>query len=198
MSYIPAGLWPLATSVFDVVGDGHYGFRCVSHSFIGGDQHQYVAMRQELMDHVHVYWGRWYHKVYEGELDTVLTRLGWLWNTPCERPWWLWNLDLFGFATKHNWTYVVFGMGGRGIPYGETFLPMKIGDTPEPGGVTFLVCTGDHWVRLYLDVHDGVLPIPPVSQMWRYWADDSAKAAWLGTLYRRENLTYQMLVQSAQ
>ena len=111
----------------------------------------------------------------------------------CMRASW----TLFGFATKHNWTYVVFGMGGRGIPYGETFLPMKIGDTPEPDGVTFLVCTGDHWVRLYLDVHDGVLPIPPVSQMWRYWADDSAKAAWLGTLYRREDLTYQMLVQSA-
>ena len=63
------------------------------------------------MDHVHVYWGWWYHKVYEGELDTVLARLGWQWNTPCERPWWLWNLDLFGFATKYNWTYVVFGIG---------------------------------------------------------------------------------------
>ena len=69
-------------------------------------------------------------------------------------------MDLLGYATIFNWTFVVFGPGLRGVPYGETYLPLIVQEgTTAPRGVSYIVCTGNHWVVLTLDEDIQVLPI---------------------------------------
>ncbi|CAN0846547.1 hypothetical protein LINGRAHAP2_LOCUS4503 [Linum grandiflorum] len=128
MQFIPEKLHHLVRSFIDVDGDGHCGFRCVSHAIHPGNQDRYLEMRQNLIDHITVYWGSLYHNVYSPTtLQDVRTRLGWLSPTPCLAPYWLHNWDLCGYATLYNRAFVVFGKWGpNGPSYGETFLPMAL------------------------------------------------------------------------
>ncbi|CAN0876253.1 hypothetical protein LINGRAHAP2_LOCUS11201, partial [Linum grandiflorum] len=153
-------------------GDGHCGFRCVSYAIYPGNQDRYLEMRQNLIDHITVYWGSLYHNVYAlTTLQDVRTRLGWLSPTPCLTPYWLHNWDLCGYATLHNRAFVVFGKWGpNGPSYGEKFLPMAHVSRTAPDGVIYLVCTGQHWVVLDLAEVEGLVPIPEPSMAWTNWA----------------------------
>ncbi|CAN0900058.1 hypothetical protein LINGRAHAP2_LOCUS20619 [Linum grandiflorum] len=92
MQFIPEKLHHLVRSFIDVDGDGHCGFRCLSYAIYPGNQDRYLEMRQNLIDHITVYWGSLYHNVYAPTtLQDVRTRLGWLSPTPCLAPYWLHN-----------------------------------------------------------------------------------------------------------
>ena len=187
---------PVLGDVFNPRGDGHCGFRCISYIVSGGDDSQYVDMRRRLMEHVTMNWYELYSNVYSTDLNGVIHRLGWLWETPCDETWWFWNVDLLGYATMFNWTFVVFGPGLRGVPYGETYLPLIVEEgTTAPLGVSYIVCTGNHWVVLTLNDAIPVLPIPAKSMYWRYWAQDRAKQMWEHDLYRDEHVEYERLSQ---
>ncbi|CAN0846115.1 hypothetical protein LINGRAHAP2_LOCUS4304 [Linum grandiflorum] len=100
-------------------------------------------MRQDLIDHINVYWGSLYHNVYAPtKLEEVRNMLGWLSPTQCPEPYWLSS----GYATLYNHAFVVLAKWSpNGVPYGETFLPMAHAyGTASPNGVTYLVCTGRH------------------------------------------------------
>ncbi|CAN0838571.1 hypothetical protein LINGRAHAP2_LOCUS2224 [Linum grandiflorum] len=144
MQFIPEKLHYLVRYVIDVDGDGHCGFRCVSYAIYPSDQHRYLEMRHDLIDHITIYWGILYHNVYAPtELEEVKTRLGWLSPTQCPKPYWLHNWDLSEYANLQNRAFVVFDKWGpNGIPYGEICLPMAHAYRTSPVGVTYLVCMG--------------------------------------------------------
>ena len=98
------------------------------------------------MEHVTLNQYNLYSNVYNTVLNDVIHRLGWLCETPCDDIWWFWNVDLLGYATIFNWTFVVFELDLQGEPYGETYLPLMVkAGTVAPGGVSYIVCTGNHW-----------------------------------------------------
>ena len=71
------------------------------------------------------------------------------------------NVDLLGYATIFNGTFVIVGSSLRGEPYGETYIPLIVQEgTVTLGGVSYIVCTGNHWVVLTLDDDIQVLSIP--------------------------------------
>ncbi|CAN0903909.1 hypothetical protein LINGRAHAP2_LOCUS22785 [Linum grandiflorum] len=189
MQFIPEKLHHLVRSFINVDGDGYCGFRCVSYAIYPSNQDRYLGMRQDLIDHITVYWGSLYHNVYAPTaLEEVRTMLGWLSPTPCHAPYWLHNWDLCGYATLHNHAFVVFGKWGPNQPsYGETFLPMAHAYGMAPAGVTYLVCTGQHWVVLDLADVEGLLPIPEPSVSWTTWASGETTTAW-ANLYVTEHV----------
>ncbi|CAN0903911.1 hypothetical protein LINGRAHAP2_LOCUS22785 [Linum grandiflorum] len=71
--------------------------------------------------------------------------------------------------------------------YGETFLPMAHAYGMAPAGVTYLVCTGQHWVVLDLADVEGLLPIPEPSVSWTTWASGETTTAW-ANLYVTEHV----------
>ncbi|CAN0876902.1 hypothetical protein LINGRAHAP2_LOCUS11557 [Linum grandiflorum] len=194
MQFIPEELHHLVRSFIDVDGDGHCGFRCVSYAIYPGNQDRYLEMRQNLIDHITVYWGSLYHNVYSPTtLQDVRTRLGWLSPTPCLAPYWLHNWDLCGYATLYNRAFVVFGKWGpNGPSYGETFLPMAHAFGTAPDGVTYLVCTGQHWIVLDLADVEGLVPIPEPSMTWTTWASWETTTDW-ANLYAAERNMYHNL-----
>ncbi|CAN0846281.1 hypothetical protein LINGRAHAP2_LOCUS4374 [Linum grandiflorum] len=194
MQFIPEKLHHLVRSFIDVDGDGHCGFRCLSYAIYPGNQDRYLEMRQNLIDHITVYWGSLYHNVYAPTtLQDVRTRLGWLSPTPCLAPYWLHNWDLCGYATLYNRAFVVFGKWGPAGPsYGETFLPMAHASGTTPDGVTYLVCTGQHWIVLDLADVEGLVPIPEPSMAWTTWASWETTTDW-ANLYAAERNMYHNL-----
>ncbi|CAN0898855.1 hypothetical protein LINGRAHAP2_LOCUS19940 [Linum grandiflorum] len=194
MQFIPEKLHHLVRSFIDVDGDGHCGFRCLSYAIYPGNQDRYLEMRQNLIDHITVYWGSLYHNVYAPTtLQDVRTRLGWLSPTPCLVPYWLHNWDLCGYATLYNRAFVVFGKWGPAGPsYGETFLPMAHASGTTPDGVTYLVCTGQHWIVLDLADVEGLVPIPEPSMAWTTWASWETTTDW-ANLYAAERNMYHNL-----
>ncbi|CAI0549218.1 unnamed protein product, partial [Linum tenue] len=157
LPYIPSSIHHLVRAWFNPDGDGHCGFRAISH-IIHGDKGYYLEMRQAVIGEITSRWDSIYSRHYDGTLEQVIHRLdqrnsGW-----CGNKYWFEEVDLLAFATMHNCAFSVFGWAIDGT-YGYSALPVT-----APPGITSpvhvyaLVHTRVHWVRLHLVDVGGVTP----------------------------------------
>ncbi|KAK9707113.1 hypothetical protein RND81_07G173300 [Saponaria officinalis] len=149
---------------FDPIGDGHCGFRCLSHATRGGNQSHYlqthVQIGSELSDPRFM---MPYGNDYAGATD----RINYQGAGACPAQYWMQNIDYLVYATVQNWVICVVGSTAtnlRGLRNWEafcTYFPLYgRGGVRRPCGVLWLVNTGNHWVRLRVSPD---APMPPPS-----------------------------------
>ncbi|CAN0827386.1 hypothetical protein LINGRAHAP2_LOCUS968 [Linum grandiflorum] len=61
-----------------------------------------------------------------------------------------------------------------------------------PVGVTYLVCTGQHWVVLDLADVEGLLPILEPSVSWTTWASWETTTTWAHLYVTERNLYHNL------
>ena len=194
MAYIPESVKELFSTWFDPVMDGNCGFRVFA-SIVYGDQESYSQIRADLLDHVLTGWHFGFETVYGAYNQTreqVELRLA----SPhgsCGNDHWMWDADLFGFASMYNCVIVVYASTRRPVhlhTYGSTYLPISCDGPVERLDATIeLVCTGNHWVQIQLAEDEGVRPLPDFSQVNRMVQGVERMTLW-ETLYRAERALF--------
>ncbi|XP_074303312.1 uncharacterized protein LOC141637760 [Silene latifolia] len=150
---------------FNPEGDGHCGFRVMSHAKTG-NQKNYLEMRKQLMVELQQLI---YMTIYYGERNSACRRIKWAYHTPCHKPNWMEANDLHGFATLFNWTICFVTLqvnlsGDRVWTGSNTYLPLRpVPGVRAPYGILWILFTGNHFVRLRMD--DNCV-MPPISDQW--------------------------------
>jgi hypothetical protein len=175
---IPEWVYGYLIDVYDPIGDGHCGFRVMSHAITGVEEH-YLDCRNflsRIIEHAR-YINVYDAQEYYGRIP--FNRIYWPERTPCDSANWMSNVDLVGYATAKNWVICVIGISmWRNVltwVSSHTYLPL----TAPPGasapyGEMWFLHTGIHWIRLRMTPD---CPMPPVIQ-YCTWNADSTVENW--------------------
>lgn len=181
---------------YNPVGDGHCGYRVISHA-IRGDEKHWMQMRLNLLNEIRQ---PQYREVYDyNSYDNGETqaRINFPYERPCRMLNWMDALDLFGYATMNCWAICVIGhrfVNGNHLWDGSsTYLPLRaMPGFRFPVTIMWLLNTGDHWVRLKIrDDGDIPPPMPPINPIWGCAADHTV-AGW-DLLYRTRTERWRTL-----
>ncbi|XP_074299128.1 uncharacterized protein LOC141630162 [Silene latifolia] len=169
--FVPIPVKDCFLGAFDLDGDGHCGFRILSHAKTGNARN-YIEMRNlllgELKDNV-------YAKVYYGQRNNACRRIKWAKHKGCLKKNWMEGLDLFGFATLFNLTIccvtMSYTLDGTDIWAGSsTYLPLRAAPgVRAPYGILWILFTGNYFVRLRVNDNSAM---PPIHSRWSSLRDD--------------------------
>ncbi|KAK9691604.1 hypothetical protein RND81_09G207300 [Saponaria officinalis] len=162
MYLIPAILEASFDRWYDPVGDGHCGFRVISHALRGTEDH-YLMMREDLYAEICDPRYSLIYGVQEYE-NTTFPRIQFF-STPCGRDHWMVSYDLLAFATRFNWVIVLVTAdqrNGRMSWTGSaTYPPIRYRrDVTKPVGELWVLHTGAHFLRIHVEPDS---PMPPLS-----------------------------------
>ncbi|XP_074318241.1 uncharacterized protein LOC141655039 [Silene latifolia] len=101
LHFLPSWFHEYLEAWFNPSGDGHCGFRVLSHA-VRGDQSHFTMARTDLLREIcspiyrdHIYG--------PGRFDTEVARITFMDQIPCDSGHWMDSFNLYGYATMYNW-----------------------------------------------------------------------------------------------
>ncbi|XP_074301245.1 putative protein FAR1-RELATED SEQUENCE 10 [Silene latifolia] len=189
--FIPVPVEERFGGFYDPRGDGHCGFRVISHALRGDENHwkqMRYALSNEIKDPI-------YLNIYGDGYDFDKRRINWVSDSGCGDDHWMIGYDLFGFATMYNWTICLLSSqinNGVRNGYGSsTYLPLRVAPgVAQPYGILWVLHTGRHFMRIRVN---GDAPMPQINPLWRGCSDESVHD-W-DQMYARQTTSYERYFQ---
>ncbi|XP_074314498.1 uncharacterized protein LOC141649714 [Silene latifolia] len=189
--FIPVPVEEHFGGFYDPRGDGHCGFRVISHALRGDENHwkqMRYALSNEIKDPI-------YLNIYGDGYDFDKRRINWVSDSGCGDDHWMIGYDLFGFATMYNWTICLLSSqinnGVRNWYGSSTYLPLRVAPgVAQPYGILWVLHTGRHFMRIRVN---GDAPMPQINPLWRGCSDGSVHD-W-DQMYARQTTSYERYFQ---
>ncbi|XP_074305164.1 uncharacterized protein LOC141640149 [Silene latifolia] len=140
--FLPSWFHEHLEAWFNPSGDGHCGFRVISHA-VRGDQSHFTMARTDLLREIcsplyreHIYG--------PGRFDAEVARITFMDQIPCGSGHWMDGFDLYGYATMYNWVICCISAfddreSQRHWNGSFTYLPLR---APSPEYVPHMVSYG--------------------------------------------------------
>ncbi|XP_074305127.1 uncharacterized protein LOC141640135 [Silene latifolia] len=189
--FIPVPVEEHFGGFYDPRGDGHCGFRVISHA-LRGDENHWKQMRYALSNEIK---DRIYLNIYGDRYNFDKRRINWVSDSGCGDDHWMIGYDLFGFATMYNWTICLLSSqinnGVRNWYGSSTYLPLRVAPgVAQPYGILWVLHTGRHFMRIRVN---GDAPMPQINPLWRGCSDGSVHD-W-DQMYARQTTSYERYFQ---